>query len=420
MKHADAVEQNELLTRSGPGTPIGAVFRRYWLPALLASELPEADCPPVRVRLLSERLIAFRDSDNRLGLIDEFCAHRGVSLWFARNEEGGLRCAYHGWKYDVTGQCVEIPSEPDNPKLCQRMKLKSYPLVERGGMLWTYLGPGELRPPLPEYDWVKVPEENRYISKRIQSCNYLQAMEGGLDSFHSSFLHRFTVGDDPLLKRDAASAAYIKGDPTPEFVPLDSPGGLYIATRRRTDGDKYYWRVTQWLMPCFNLFPPYEGNPYGGHAWVPIDDEHCWTFSIDYHPERALTAEEREAMHAGRGIHVRTMPGTFVPEANAGNDYLMDRNAQKARQTFCGVMTVGDQDAAIQESIGPIQDRAREHPVATDHGIMMTRRKLLAAAQACAHGAVLPGLDQRSQSARAFSAVLPADLPLEEAAAKHG
>ncbi len=148
-------EQNELLTRTGPGTPMGELFRRYWLPALLASELPERDCAPVRVKLLSERLIAFRDSGGRLGLIDEFCAHRGVSLWFGRNEESGLRCPYHGWKYDVTGQCVEIPSEPDNPRLCQRMKLKSYPLVERGGVLWTYMGPKDKQPPLPELrDWL--------------------------------------------------------------------------------------------------------------------------------------------------------------------------------------------------------------------------------------------------------------------------
>jgi phthalate 4,5-dioxygenase oxygenase subunit len=408
-------EQNEWLTRTGPGTRLGSVFRRYWLPALLSRELPGPDCPQVRVKLLSERLIAFRDTRNRLALIDEFCAHRGVSLWFGRNEEGGLRCSYHGWKYDVTGQCVEIPSEPDNPKLCQRMKLKSYPLVDRGGVLWTYMGPPQHQPPLPEYDWVRVPDENRYISKRVQSCNYLQAMEGGLDSIHSSFLHRFSVHDDPLLKRDSLSAAYLKADPRPAFVPIDSPGGLYIATRRKVDGSKYYWRVTQWLMPCFNLFPPYEGNPYGGHAWVPIDDEHCWTWSIDYHPGRPLTAEEREAMHSGSGIHVETIPGTFIPVANRGNDYLLDRRAQKEGRSFCGVMGVGDQDAAIQESMGPIQDRAREHPVATDQGIIMTRRKLLAAAQACERGEAMPGQDARSQAVRAFSAVLPRDVPLEQA-----
>jgi phenylpropionate dioxygenase-like ring-hydroxylating dioxygenase large terminal subunit len=407
--------QNELLTRTGPGTSMGRLFRRYWLPALLAEELREPDGAPVRVQLLSERLLAFRDTQGRLGLIDEFCAHRGASLWLGRNEDDGLRCAYHGWKYDVTGQCVEIPSEPDNPKLCRRMKLKSYPLVERGGMLWTYMGPPELQPPPPEYDWVKVPEENRYISKRIQACNYLQAMEGGLDSIHSTFLHRFSVGDDPLLKRDPVSAAYIKADPRPVFVPMDSPGGLYIATRRNAEEDKYYWRVTQWLMPCFNLFAPYKGNPHGGHAWVPIDDEHSWTYSIDYHPTRALTTEEREAMHSGKGIHVRTVPGTFVPAANRHNDYLIDRQAQKEKRSFCGVIGIGEQDAAVQESMGPVQDRTREHPVPTDNGIIMTRRKLLAAAQACERAGKLPGQDPHSQSVRAFSVVLPRDVPLQQA-----
>jgi len=162
-------EQNEFLVRTGPGTPMGELFRRYWLPALLAEELPEPDCPPVRVKILGERLIAFRDTQNRLGLIDEFCAHRGVSLWFGRNEESGLRCSYHGWKYDVTGQCVEIPSEPDNPKLCQRMKLKSYPLVERGGVLWTYMGPAEKRPPLPEHEWAMVPASTSWARRWASS-----------------------------------------------------------------------------------------------------------------------------------------------------------------------------------------------------------------------------------------------------------
>src|SRR5437763_825983 len=263
-----SAEVNALLTKTEPGTPMGDVFRRYWIPALRASELPENDCPPVRVKLLSERLIAFRDSAGRYGLIDEFCAHRGVSLWFGRNEEGGLRCPYHGWKYDVMGQCVEVPSEPVESGFCSRIKLTGYPLVNRGGVLWTYMGPRETQPPLPAYEWTTVPDAHRYISKRVQECNYLQAMEGGLDSIHSTFLHKFSVGDDPLLRRDPVSAALLKGDSQPAFLPIESAGGLYITTRRRAGDEKYYWRVTQWLMPCFNLFPPYEGNPHGGHAWV--------------------------------------------------------------------------------------------------------------------------------------------------------
>ncbi|MEP6656330.1 MAG: Rieske 2Fe-2S domain-containing protein [Betaproteobacteria bacterium] len=410
-------EQNELLTRTGPGTAMGELFRRYWLPALLAAELPEPDCPPVRVKLLSERLIAFRDSDGRIGLIDEFCAHRGVSLWFGRNEDRGLRCAYHGWKYDVTGQCTEVPSEPAESGFCRKIKLKAYPALERGGLIWTYMGPAELQPPVPEYDWAMVPDSHRHISKRIQECNYLQAMEGGLDSIHSTFLHRFSVGEDPLLKRDAKSVALLKGDPKPVFVPLESPGGLYIATRRNTGESDYYWRVTQWLMPCFNLFPPYEGNPHGGHAWVPIDDEHSWTISIDYHPDRPLTERELAAMESGRGIHVPTLPGTFIPVRNKGNHYLIDRQAQQTRQTFCGVAGVGEQDAAVQESMGPIEDRTREHLVSTDNGIIMTRQRLLRAAQDVQRGGAPPGLDARTQGVRAFAAVLPRDVPLAAAPA---
>ena len=155
-------DDNELLTRTGAGTPMGDLFRRYWVPALFADELPNPDCPPVRVQLMGEKLIAFRDSMGRVGLLDEFCAHRGVSLWFGRNEECGLRCPYHGWKYDVTGQCVDLPSEPDETGMRARIKLKSYPCIEKAGVIWTYMGPPELKPEPPAVEWTDLPEERRY------------------------------------------------------------------------------------------------------------------------------------------------------------------------------------------------------------------------------------------------------------------
>src|SRR6185312_17426202 len=161
-------EQNDFLTQTGPATPMGDFFRCYWIPALLGEELPEDNCPPVRVKLLSERLVAFRDSEGRYGLIDEFCAHRGVSLWFGRNEEGGLRCPYHGWKYDVTGQAIEVPSEPETSNFCENVKLKSYPLVKLGDVLWTYLGDPAKQPPLPEWEPYTVPEGHAFTSKRLQ------------------------------------------------------------------------------------------------------------------------------------------------------------------------------------------------------------------------------------------------------------
>ena len=408
-------EQNEFLTRVGPGTPMGKLFRRYWLPVLLAEELPGPDCPPVRVKLLGERLLAFRDTQGRLGLIGEFCAHRGVSLWFGRNEENGIRCPYHGWKYDVTGQCVDVPSEPPENGFCSRIRLAGYPLIERAGVLWAYLGPPESKPQEPGYDWTLVPPAQRYVSKRLQECNYLQALEGALDSIHSSFLHRYSVADDPLLKRDPASLALIRGDTKPKFMPAASPGGLYVATRRNAGADKYFWRVTQWLMPCFSFFPPYGDNPFGGHAFVPADDENCWTFSIDYHPRRPLTKAEREAMHAGKGIHVRLIAGTFTPVANKRNDYLIDRAAQKAKQTFSGVFDVGIQDAAVQESMGALQDRARENLVSSDNGIIMTRSRLAEAAEAVSGGSMPPCIDPATQCARAVSMVVPRGLSLLEA-----
>ena len=160
-------EQNDLVTQTGPGTPMGEVFRRYWLPALLSEQLPTPDCEPVRLELLSEKMLAFRDTEGRLGLVDEFCAHRGVSLWFGRNEEGGIRCPYHGWKYDITGQCVEVPSEP-NSGYADRIKLKSYPMVERGGVIWVYMGPPERQTALPEWEFATLPLSHSDMSKRLQ------------------------------------------------------------------------------------------------------------------------------------------------------------------------------------------------------------------------------------------------------------
>src|SRR6202142_328572 len=168
-------EQNDFLTLTGPGMPMGNLMRRYWIPALLASEIPEPDCPPVRVKLLGERLIAFRDTLGRVGVMDEFCAHRGVSLWFGRNEESGLRCPYHGWKYDVTGQCVELPQEAAASGFCQKIKLQSYPCVELGGVIWAYMGPPAEQPPLPSFEWVGLEPSQRFITKRWQESNYLQA-----------------------------------------------------------------------------------------------------------------------------------------------------------------------------------------------------------------------------------------------------
>jgi phenylpropionate dioxygenase-like ring-hydroxylating dioxygenase large terminal subunit len=409
-------EQSDLLTQTGPGSPAGRLFRSYWIPALLAAELADNNCPPVRVKLLSERLVAFRDSQGRLCLIDEFCAHRGVSLWFGRNEENGLRCAYHGWKYDHTGQCVEVPSEPVESGICKKIKLKSYPLVERGGVLWTYMGPSDKQPPLPEWEFALVPANQSFISKRIQESNWLQAMEGGIDSSHVSFLHRGDLDSDPLF-RGAKANQYNLRDARPVFEVVESPGGLFIGARRDAERGAYYWRITQWVMPSFTMIPPRGNHPVHGHFWIPIDDENCWAWSFDYHSIRPLTQDQLSAMREGKGIHVKYVPGTFRPLANTDNDYLIDRAAQKAGRTFSGVEGIAMQDASLQESMGPIVDRTKENLVSTDNGIIMARHRLLRAVKALMDkDATPPGVDIAHQRVRSAAVILPPDMPFMDAA----
>jgi len=422
-------DKNDLLSQTGPGTPMGDLFRCYWQPALLAEELPEPDCPPVRVQILSEYLIAFRDTEGRLGLIDEFCAHRCVSLWFGRNEENGLRCPYHGWKYDVTGQCTDVPSEQD-PAFCKNIKLTSYPLVEKGGILWTYMGDSGKQPPLPEYEICNVGPAQRFISKRFQESNWLQAMEGGIDSSHVSFLHSHNLNTDPLFQ-GAEGNKYNLGDLRPVFEVVDNPGGLLIGARRNAEDDQYYWRVTPWLMPAFTMVPPRGDHPVHGHFWVPIDDDTCWAWSFDYTPSRDLTEKERAALEGGKGIHCEYVPGTYIPKANRSNDYLMDRAAQKAGRTYSGVEGIAIQDASLQESMvgrdpvsgrprawGGTCDRTREMLAPTDDGIMKARRKFFKALQELEkNGTIPPGVDPETHKVRSASFLLERDKKFSEDAA---
>jgi phenylpropionate dioxygenase-like ring-hydroxylating dioxygenase large terminal subunit len=400
-------EINDLLTQTGPKTPMGDLFRQYWMPACLAEELPEDGCPPIRLKLLSERLVAFRDSYGNYGLIDEFCAHRGASLWFGRNEEGGLRCPYHGWKYDTTGQCVDVPSEADNSSFAQNVKLTAYPLVKIGDVLWTYMGNPATQPPLPEWEFALVPPEQTYTSKRWQQSNWLQAFEGGIDSSHVTFLHSGGLKTDPLFK-GAKGNEYNLNDTKPFFEVADSEGGLFVGARRNAEDGNYYWRITPWVMPNFTMVPPRGDHPIHGHFWVPIDDENCWAYSFDYHPVRALTAEERQAMIDGHGVHSKNIPGTYRPVANMDNDYLMNREKQKTGEWYSGIEGIAIQDSSLQESMGPIVDRTKERLVPADSGIIKARQKLRKAAIALRdQGVTPPGVDPAHHRVRSAAIVLP-------------
>jgi phenylpropionate dioxygenase-like ring-hydroxylating dioxygenase large terminal subunit len=408
-------ELNHFLTRTGPGTPMGELLRRYWIPALLSHEVALPDSAPVRLKLMSERLIVFRDTQGKVGVIDEFCAHRGVSLWFGRNEENGLRCAYHGWKYDVIGQCIEVPSEPEQSGFCKKIKLKSYPCVELGDVVWVYMGPPALQPLLPAFEWMKVPHSRRFVSKRTQECNYLQAMEGGIDSAHVSFLHRHDLRSDSL---HVGRGAELTRETDARFEVVETKGGMVIGVRRPAPEGRLYWRITQWVMPFHTMIPPYGDNALNGHAWVPIDDENCMTWCFTHHPTRALNEHEVQVMRGGGGIHVKLIPGSFRPLVNKDNDYMIDRAAQRAGNTYCGVAGIAMQDAAIQESMGPVQDRSKDNLVSTDNGVIMARIRLRKAALAVAQGEEPDGIDPTTHAVRPASLVLPENVSFIEAAAE--
>jgi phenylpropionate dioxygenase-like ring-hydroxylating dioxygenase large terminal subunit len=407
-------EQNNFLAQTGPGTPMGNLVRRYWIPALLSSEIADPDCPPVRLKLLGERLIAFRDSMGRLGVMDEFCAHRGVSLWFGRNEENGLRCPYHGWKYDVTGQCIEVPSEPVESGFCKKIKLAAYDCIERGDVIWVYMGPPDRKPPSPNFEWATVPATHRFVSKRTQECNWLQALEGGIDSVHVSFLHRHDLRSDPL--HVSKGAEFTRGTDA-RFEVIETRGGMVIGVRRPATARQLYWRITQWVMPFHTMIPPYGDNALNGHAFVPIDDENCMVWCFTHHPTRPLSAQELDTMRQGGGIHVKLLANSFRPVVNKDNDYMIDRVAQKHHKSYSGVKGIAMQDAAIQESCGPIQDRSKENLVSTDNGVIMARARLRKAALAVMEGEAPDGLDPATHAVRSAAIVLPEEANFYQAAA---
>ncbi|GAB7389172.1 Rieske 2Fe-2S domain-containing protein [Bacillaceae bacterium] len=408
-------EDNELLTRTGPGTPMGEMLRRYWIPALLSEELARPDCPPVRVKLLGEELLAFRDTNGRVGLVDEYCPHRRASLFFGRNEECGIRCVYHGWKFDADGNCVDMPSEPPESNFKHKVKIKSYPCRERGGVIWAYMGPPDQMPELPELEWTLVPDSHRFITRRIQECNYFQAIEGGLDSSHVSFLHRGGGGQGfiGLTNYNSHTPRYLTEDTAPRFEVEKTDYGLLVGAKRNAGDGKLYWRITQFIMPWYTMIPTFDHAPRGGHAWVPMDDEHVWTWSINWNPDRPLTISEIATLKEGRGTHMELIPGTHRTKQNKDNDYLINREFQASGASYTGIKGIGAQDAAVQESQGPIADRTIERLGSSDAAIIAARRIMLNAVRNFQEGKNPPALDPASHHVRSASVVLPEGVPFQ-------
>jgi len=406
---------SETLVRTGPGTAMGELMRRYWVPILLTSEIAEPDCPPVRVQIMGEKLLAFRDTEGQPALIDEFCSHRGVSLYFGRNEENGIRCSYHGLKFDRNGNCVDVPSAP---QACKHMGIKSYPCIERAGIVWAYMGPKDRQPAPPDLEWVNLPASHVFVSKRLQESNYLQAMEGGIDTAHVSYVHRYEVDDDPMHQGTKA-LDYIKADGNVIFEVEKQDFGLTLFGRRNGEPDSYYWRVTQWLFPWYTLIPPFGDHSLAGHVWVPIDDHSCWAWSVNFRPDRPLDEQELADLNAGKGIHCEYEEGTYRPKANKDNDYLIDRQAQKDKRAYSGVFGFAMQDASLQESMGPIQDHSKEKLLPTDRAIVMARRMLYEAATALLPDTDPPALDANQQRVRAAGVLLSREQKPQEWAVVH-
>jgi phthalate 4,5-dioxygenase len=280
---------NEFLTRSGTGTPMGELLRRFWMPALLSSELPERDGPPKKIKVLGEELLAFRDSNGRVGIVEQHCPHRGANLYYGRNEECGIRCAFHGWKFDVEGNCVDLPTSPPESTYKETIKLLAYPVREWADMVWVYMGPREAMPELPQLEVGLLPPGSRYVTKKWQDCNWVQSVEGALDTAHFSFLHAVLAKDEAKARAALAKAAiadqatpddrirWIHNDPRPKFTVLGHDAGLLIGAARKTDSADLYWRISQFLMPNHAYTPTaFPGEIYYGQCWVPVDDVSCW------------------------------------------------------------------------------------------------------------------------------------------------
>jgi phenylpropionate dioxygenase-like ring-hydroxylating dioxygenase large terminal subunit len=422
-------EENEMLTRTGAGTPMGRLFRCYWLPVLLSEQLPEPDGAPLRVKVMGEDLLAFRATDGRVGLIEPRCAHRGANLFFGRNEQDGIRCAYHGWKYNAAGECVDAPTvDPLRaPAICANAKLRAYPTREWGDFVWAYLGARAVPPDLPQMEFALVPPAHRHVSKKYQECNWAQAAEGALDTAHFSFLHQPVTQSEAELREKAARATrgYAKGtmshdhvrwmrdDARPRFSIARHDAGMVLGTSREADAGLRYWRIAQYLMPAHAYTPSATaGQTYHAQTWIPIDDESCWIYVYSWNPDRPLTDEERDSYRRGGAVYPE-MDADYRPIRNRANDYLIDRRMQKT-ENFTGIVGVSEQDAAVQDSQGRIADRTRELLGPTDIGVVQFRRLVLEAAREVCAGREPDSVDRPdSYRVRAGGIVADANADFE-------
>jgi phenylpropionate dioxygenase-like ring-hydroxylating dioxygenase large terminal subunit len=420
-----SAQDNDVLTRVGPGAPMGQLMREYWVPACLSAELA-ADGPPLRLMLLGEKLIAFRDTSGRVGVMDHRCPHRCASLFFGRNEENGLRCIYHGWKYDVAGNCLDMPNVPADHSFAAKVRARAYPAVERGGVVWTYMGARAVAPPLPALEPLLLPEAQAATRWAQRECNWLQALEGDIDTSHFSFLHEGKLKAEDFPPETIHR--HVLTHRAPEYHVADTPWGTMYAAYRPADPGNIYYRVAHFIFPFWTMIP---NASFGSHvvarAWVPMDDTHTMFIQFTWSGNAAPLAVRKDgAPAAGAGLALKCLPnatdwyGRWRLTQNEANDYEIDRDVQR-RLSFTGIDGIHVQDQAVTESMGAIVDRDLENLAVSDLMVARTRQRLARAARAVADtGATPPGVDDPEIVLAAHSGdfVAPASLPWQSAYAK--
>ncbi len=399
-------ENNELLCRVGPGTPMGNLMRQYWFPALPSREFPKAGGRPMRMMLLGERLVMFRDSNGRMGALEEFCPHRGASLSFARSEDGGIRCAYHGWKYDINGKCLEVPTEQRErrEKFASTIKARAYPCHEVNKMVWIYMGPRETPPPFPKFEVNTVPDE--FVGEpqiMMEEANWMQNLEGDIDSAHLDWVHRRLEEDSDPPEVGNPGFWNPTGEPPILDVVPTNYGAFYSARRPMPDGDDWH-RVNQFIFPFFTMITLGNGS-VSLRCFVPLDDHHAMLISMPAHPDHPITAAEQlpygnHFKDIGGYVERTNDPRTYyLTKANKSNDFDWDQKLADEKM-FVGIPFVGNtQDRAMTELMtddqgNPLYDRTKEHLGSSDAMIVTVRRQLIAAATRLRdHNEVPPNVD---------------------------
>jgi nitrite reductase/ring-hydroxylating ferredoxin subunit len=402
---------------------MGNLLRQFWFPLVPSDEVPGPGSRPLRMKLLGEQLILFRNSEGVIGLVSEFCPHRSASLYFARNESSGLRCVYHGWLIGTDGKCLDMPNEPVGASFKEKVRQPWYPCREVNGTVWTYMGPREEPPPLPDFGLISLPADQKGFRLTVRDCNWMQALEGDLDLSHGAYLHS-------ALRENLLAENHLDrytGE-RPHMEALDTPYGVAHAVRRSYGPDQFHWGVGHFIFPFITQFPPVGDRMevVPGHVWIPMDDVTTLVWSYQWHPTKPLReAAAGSTLGGGQGSkqsmfepeweeYLPPLPepgGKWRQKATRENSYGFNEEAQ-ATIRYSGIPTVELQDRALQESMRPLVDRSIEHLGTTDIAQIRVRQRLLKSADELQKNGTLPTCvdDPALYRVRSASGILPRDV----------